>query len=133
MTSWVPEGERFFEMTRSELVERIAGVADLDVNAAKYAVGIVLEAISESLARGDRVELRGFGAFSVRERAAREGRNPRTGERLAVEAKTVLHFKTGQLLDRILNDDPEAMAAFLAKREVLARRRDERSGQLRLL
>ena len=120
-------------MTRSGLIERLAEVTDLDVNTAKLAVGIVLDSICESLARGDRVELRGFGAFSVREREAREGRNPRTGETVAVEAKTVLHFKTGQLLDRVLNEEPEAMATFLAKREVLAHRRDERSGQLRLL
>ena len=63
----------------------------------------VFEQIIEALARGDRVELRGFGAFSVKSRDARVGRNPRTGEAVEVEDKKVPFFKTGKLLRDRLN------------------------------
>ena len=65
-------------------------------------VGVILDEIAEALARGDRVELRGFGAFSVRHRKARKGRNPRTGESVEVPEKRVPFFKTGKdLRDRM--------------------------------
>ncbi len=63
----------------------------------------IFEEITDALARGERVELRGFGAFSVKKRDARIGRNPRTGESVAVEAKAVPFFKTGKLLRDRLN------------------------------
>ena len=66
-------------------------------------VNTVFEEIIEALAKGDRVELRGFGAFSVKERDARVGRNPRTGEAVKVEDKKVPFFKTGKLLRDRLN------------------------------
>ena len=69
-------------------------------------VGRVFEEIGAALARGDRVELRGFGAFSVRARAERVGRNPRTGDEVAVPNKVVPYFKTGkELRDRLNVDD----------------------------
>ena len=64
---------------------------------------IILNEIKRALKRGDRVELRGFGAFSVKSRDARMGRNPRTGEAVKVESKTVPFFKTGKLLRDRLN------------------------------
>ena len=65
-------------------------------------VNAILSEITEALAKGDRVELRGFGAFSVKNRGARVGRNPRTGERVEVEEKWVPFFKTGKdLRDRL--------------------------------
>ena len=65
-------------------------------------VSTIFDEISSALARGDRVELRGFGAFSVKQRNARLGRNPRTGDAVAVERKAVPFFKTGkQLRDRL--------------------------------
>ena len=67
-------------------------------------VATFLDEIVEALARGDRVELRGFGAFSVKTRAARIGRNPRTGDAVAVKAKHVPFFKTGKLLHDRLNE-----------------------------
>lgn len=70
---------------------------------AERVVDTVFEEIIAALARGDRVELRGFGAFSVKERDARQGRNPRTGEAVAVAAKRVPFFKTGKLLRDRLN------------------------------
>jgi integration host factor subunit beta len=66
-------------------------------------VNTIFEEVTSSMARGDRVELRGFGAFSVKKRDARIGRNPRTGETVAVEEKHVPFFKTGKLLRDRLN------------------------------
>ncbi|MGE4352082.1 MAG: integration host factor subunit beta, partial [Bdellovibrionales bacterium] len=74
-------------------------------------VGTVFDEISNALARGNRVELRGFGAFSIKRRDARQGRNPRTGEAVSVEEKFVPFFKTGkQLRDRLnggVSDDED--------------------------
>ena len=64
----------------------------------------VFEEVADALARGGRVEVRGFGSFSVRRRPARVGRNPATGERVDVAAKAVVHFRTGKLLRQRLND-----------------------------
>ena len=92
-------------MIRSELIQVIA-----DENPHLYQrdveriVNTVFDEIVEAMARGDRVELRGFGAFSVKSRDARIGRNPRTGEAVKVEAKSVPFFKTGKLLRDRLND-----------------------------
>lgn len=92
-------------MIRSELIQRIA-----DDNPHLYhrdverLVNTVFEQITGAMARGDRVELRGFGAFSVKSRDARVGRNPRTGEAVDVEAKHVPFFKTGKGLHDRLNE-----------------------------
>lgn len=93
-------------MIRSELVQKIA-----DENPHLYQrdveriVGTIFDEIIEAMARGNRVELRGFGAFSVKKRDARVGRNPRTGESVSVEEKHVPFFKTGKLLRDRLNGD----------------------------
>ena len=68
-------------------------------------VSTILDEITLALTRGDRVELRGFGAFSVKKRNARIGRNPRTGESVAVDTKVVPYFKTGKELRQRLNSD----------------------------
>ena len=120
-------------VTRSELVTRLASSADVSVRDAGAVVSAVLEAISKALVRGERIELRGFGAFSVRQQDAREARNPRTGEAVQVTAKKVVHFKPGRQLHKLLNGDPEALAVLRDQREAQCRRRDERCGQLRLL
>lgn len=92
-------------MIRSELIQKIA-----DENPHLYQrdveriVGTIFEEIIAALSRGDRVELRGFGAFSVKKRDARTGRNPRTGEAVEVEEKHVPFFKTGKLLRDRLNE-----------------------------
>jgi integration host factor subunit beta len=91
-------------LIRSELIQIIA-----DDNPHLYQrdveriVNTVFDEVVEAMARGDRVELRGFGAFSVKSRDARIGRNPRTGDAVAVEAKAVPFFKTGKLLRDRLN------------------------------
>ncbi|MBL4721649.1 MAG: integration host factor subunit beta [Alphaproteobacteria bacterium] len=90
-------------MTKSELIARIAEMnPQLYQRDVERIVSTIFEEITAALSRGDRVELRGFGAFSVKERNARVGRNPRTGESVAVDAKVVPFFKTGkQLRDQI--------------------------------
>ncbi len=91
-------------MIRSELVQKIA-----DENPHLYhrdverIVNTIFEEIIEAMARGERVELRGFGAFSVKKRDARVGRNPRTGASVQVDEKHVPFFKTGKLLRDRLN------------------------------
>ena len=93
-------------MIRSELIQKIA-----DENPHLYQrdveriVNTIFEEITDAMARGDRVELRGFGAFSVKKRDARVGRNPRTGEAVAVEEKWVPFFKPGKELRERLNDE----------------------------
>jgi|TARA_Y100000385_G_scaffold276128_1_gene321486 integration host factor subunit beta len=93
-----------YSMIRSELVEKIAEAnPHLYQRDVERIVSTVFNEIIEALADGDRVELRGFGAFSVKKRDARIGRNPRTGESVQVEEKHVPFFKTGKLLRDRLN------------------------------
>ena len=92
-------------MIKSELIQKIA-----DENPHLYqrdverVVGTIFDEIIEAMASGNRVELRGFGAFSVKKRDSRVGRNPRTGEAVPVDEKYVPFFKTGKLLRDRLND-----------------------------
>ena len=91
-------------MIKSELVARLAEhYPHLYHRDVERIVSTVLDEISRALANGDRVELRGFGAFSVKVRPARQGRNPRTGETVAVEEKRVPFFRTGKELRERLN------------------------------
>jgi integration host factor subunit beta len=91
-------------MTKSELIQRIAELnPHLYHRDVERIVSTILEEISEALAAGNRVELRGFGAFSVKRRDARVGRNPRTGEAVQVAEKHIPFFKTGKQLRERLN------------------------------
>ena len=91
-------------MTKSELIQRIAEAnPHLTQRDSERVVATIFDEITEALAEGRRVELRGFGAFSVKKRDARIGRNPRTGESVHVEEKHVPFFKTGKLLRDRLN------------------------------
>ena len=93
-------------MTKSELVQRLAEKnPHLFLRDVEKIVDTIFNEISKALVRGDRVELRGFGAFSVKERQARNGRNPRTGESVHVEAKRLPFFKTGKALHESLNGE----------------------------
>jgi integration host factor subunit beta len=95
-------------MTKSELVQRMADRnPHLYLRDVETIVNTMFDEIGDALVRGDRVELRGFGAFSVKERAARVGRNPRTGESVKVEPKSIPFFKTGKLLRQRLNGEEE--------------------------
>lgn len=92
-------------MIKSELVARLAAQnPHLYQRDVERIVSTVFDEIAAALARGDRVELRGFGAFSVKARPARTGRNPRTGEPVSVAEKYVPFFKTGKELRERLND-----------------------------
>ena len=92
-------------MIRSELLGVLAKEhPDLRGEDIEQVVDIFFDQISQRLAEGGRVELRGFGAFSVRERDARQGRNPRTGETVAVDAKRVPYFRPGKDMRRVLNE-----------------------------
>ena len=91
-------------MIRSELIQKIADEnPNLFQRDVERIVNTIFEEITDALANGDRVELRGFGAFSVKTRDARVGRNPRTGEPVSVDKKKVPFFKTGKLLRDRLN------------------------------
>jgi integration host factor subunit beta len=93
-------------MTRSELIARLAAAnPHLYQRDVERIVTTIFEEISAALARGDRVELRGFGAFSVKQRGSRIGRNPRTGQAVSVTAKHIPYFKTGKQLRERLNTD----------------------------
>ena len=86
-------------MIKSELIAQLAeAYPNLFHKDVERIVNTVFDEIAEALSRGDRVELRGFGAFSVRHRPARDGRNPRTGEPVSVKEKFVPFFKTGKEL-----------------------------------
>ncbi len=93
-------------MTKSELIQRLAEQnPHLYQRDVERIVATILDEITAALSRGDRVELRGFGAFSVKHRGARIGRNPRTGESVSVAEKVVPYFKTGKELRERLNAD----------------------------
>ncbi|MBF0437201.1 MAG: integration host factor subunit beta [Magnetococcales bacterium] len=85
-------------MTKSQLIKALALQKKLSFNDAEKVVNTVFDAISESLENGKRVELRGFGSFGLKQRNPRDGRNPKTGESVAVEAKRVVFFKAGKEL-----------------------------------
>ncbi|MBB3064002.1 MULTISPECIES: integration host factor subunit beta [Limibacillus] len=92
-------------MTKSELIQRIAEMnPHLYHRDVERIVNTIFEEITQALTRGDRVELRGFGAFSIKQRDSRIGRNPRTGDKVKVDAKAVPYFKTGKQLRELLND-----------------------------
>lgn len=86
-------------MTRSDLVDALASrFAQLGQRDAEWAVKAILEAMSDALVKGQRIEIRGFGSFSVNRRPPRIGRNPRSGESVAIPEKRVPHFKPGKAL-----------------------------------
>jgi DNA-binding protein HU-beta len=86
-------------MNKTELIEKIAAGAELTKVDAKKALDATLKAIKEAVVAGDKVALIGFGTFSVAERSAREGINPRTKEKIKINAKKVVKFKAGADLD----------------------------------
>lgn len=90
-------------MNKTELVEKIAVGAGLSKESAKKALEATVEAIKTALVEGDKVQLIGFGTFSVNERPAREGMNLRTGEKIQIAAKKVAKFKAGADLTAALN------------------------------
>jgi integration host factor subunit beta len=91
-------------MTKSELIERIAAVqSQLSAKDVEIAVKMMLDHMAEALAVGERIEIRGFGSFSLHYRAPRLGRNPKTGEKVELAGKYVPHFKPGKELRERVN------------------------------
>ncbi|MCB1693475.1 MAG: integration host factor subunit beta [Pseudomonadales bacterium] len=90
-------------MTKSELIEKIAAVqSQLSAKDVELAVKMILDHMAEALSVGERIEIRGFGSFSLHYRAPRVGRNPKTGEKVELAGKYVPHFKPGkELRDRV--------------------------------
>ena len=96
-------------MTKSELIERIAAEqTQLSAKDVELAVKMILDHMAETLAEGERIEIRGFGSFSLHYREARLGRNPKTGEKVELEGKYVPHFKPGKELRERVNMSLEA-------------------------
>src|SRR5688500_16707711 len=95
-------------MTKAELVEDVARAAELTKKDAERLVEIVFESIIETLNQGEKIELRGFGSFRVRERGARRGRNPKTGDPVDIPAKRVPYFKPGKEMKELTNEDSAA-------------------------
>jgi integration host factor subunit beta len=91
-------------MTKAELVEEVARAAELTKKDSEVIVEEVFKNIIQALNRGEKIELRGFGSFRVRQRDARRGRNPKTGEPVDIPAKRVPYFKPGKELKELIND-----------------------------
>ena len=85
-------------MTKAELIAKVASETGISKSQAEKAVDEFISAVSGALATGDKITLVGFGTFSVGERAEREGRNPRTGEKIKIPASKVVKFKAGKTL-----------------------------------
>lgn len=95
-------------MTKSELIERIVDrQGQLSVRDVELAIKTMLEHMAQALAAGERIEIRGFGSFSLHYRSPRVGRNPKTGESVELEGKYVPHFKPGKELRESVNDSLE--------------------------
>jgi integration host factor subunit beta len=99
-------------MTKSELIERISlRLTHLMQKDVELAVKLVLDQISNALSRDERVEIRGFGSFSLHHRPARVGRNPKTGESVSIPPKSVPHFKPGKEMRERVNASAQEEAA----------------------
>jgi DNA-binding protein HU-beta len=90
-------------MNKAELIEAMADAADISKAAATRALDGMVEAITSAMKDGDQVVLAGFGTFSVKERAARQGRNPQTGESIQIKASNIPSFKAGKALKDAVN------------------------------
>lgn len=92
-------------MTKADLVEIVAKEAEMTKKDVEQLVEIIFDSIVSTLNKGEKIELRGFGSFRVRERNARKGRNPKTGEPVDIPAKRVAYFKPGKDLKDIINQN----------------------------
>ena len=107
-------------MTKSELIARLAQrYPQLVAKDAEYAVKMILDAMTQSLLSGHRIEIRGFGSFSINRRPPRVGRNPRSGEQVVISEKLVPHFKPGKALREAVDARVGAMRAAQAEKEAL--------------
>jgi integration host factor subunit beta len=93
-------------MTKAELVEEVSRVSDLTKKHSELIVDSVFQSIIDALHRGEKIELRGFGSFRLRQREPRRGRNPKTGDKVDVPPKKVPYFKPGKELKDLINSVP---------------------------
>lgn len=101
-------------MTKADLVEAVVNVSELSKRSAEIVVNTLFQSIVEALQKDDKIELRGFGSFRVRRRRSRQGRNPKTGDRVDVPSKRIPYFKPGKELKDVINggdDGPPVDAA----------------------
>jgi integration host factor subunit beta len=95
-------------MTKADLVEEVARVSELTKKHSETIVNTVFDSIIQALQRDDKIELRGFGSFRIRQRRSRQGRNPKTGDKVDVPAKRIPYFKPGKELKELINAALEA-------------------------
>jgi integration host factor subunit beta len=106
-------------MTKSELITHVARrLPHLTLRDAEIIVETIFDSMSDALAQGDGIEIRGFGSFKVKNRPEREGRNPRTGESVQIPAKQVPHFKTGKDLQERVNQTVPSAGSMEGHEEV---------------
>ena len=98
-------------MTKADLVEKVANEAEMTKKDAEQLVEIIFDSIISTLNKGEKIELRGFGSFRLRQREPRKGRNPKTGEKVDVPPKKIPYFKMGKELKALLNGTPAVDAA----------------------
>lgn len=92
------------DMTKAELVKEVAQAADLSKKHSEVIVNMVFQSIITALQQDEKVELRGFGSFRIRQRRSRQGRNPKTGDKVQVPPKKIPYFKPGKELKQFIND-----------------------------
>jgi integration host factor subunit beta len=112
-------------MTKAELVEEVSKVSDLTKKHSEVIVDTVFQSIIDALHRGEKIELRGFGSFRLRQRESRKGRNPKTGDKVDVPPKRVPYFKPGKELKDLINresdDEAPAPASSSSGSDLLSR------------
>jgi len=94
-------------MTKAELVEEVARVSELTKKHSEIIVNTVFDSIVDALRKDEKIELRGFGSFRIRQRRSRQGRNPKTGDKVDVPAKRIPYFKPGKELRDLINGHDE--------------------------
>lgn len=90
-------------MTKAELIEEVSRVSDLTKKHSEIIVDTVFKSVINALHRGEKIELRGFGSFRIRQRESRKGRNPKTGEKVSIPEKRIPFFKVGKELRELVN------------------------------
>lgn len=98
-------------MTKADLIEEVAKVAEVTRKDGEVIVETIFDSIVKSLRAGDKIEIRGFGSFRTRQRKPRTGRNPKTGAKVDVPAKTIPFFKPSKELKDMVNDEKNAVAS----------------------
>jgi integration host factor subunit beta len=94
-------------MTKAELVEEVSKISELTKKHSEIIVNTVFQSIVDALHKDEKIELRGFGSFRIRQRRSRQGRNPKTGEKVHVPAKKIPYFKPGKELKEMINRPPQ--------------------------